>query len=140
MGLFDSVVSALGAGNAQTSQQAALLPVLLEQVKAFPGGIPGLLEKFREGGLGAVVASWVGSGPNLPVSGEQLQSVLGADMLGALAKGSGLDLNSVLGNLSSMLPSLVDQATPNGEADLAKLESLGSSPLLGALTGMFAKR
>ena len=140
MGLLDSVVSALGAGNAQTPQQAALLPALIEQVKAYPGGIPGLLAKFREGGLSAVVASWVGSGPNLPVSGEQLQSVLGSDMLGALVKSSGLDLNSVLGGLSTMLPNLVDQATPNGEADLAKLESLSSSSLLGMLGGFLGKR
>lgn len=140
MSLFGSVVSALGAGNAQTSQQAALLPVLLEQIKAFPGGIPGLLEKFREGGLGAIVASWIGSGANLPISGEQLQSVLGTDVLNSMAKSSGLDLSSILGNLSTMLPNLVDQATPNGEADLDKLESLTSSPLLGALAGMLAKR
>src|SRR5690606_30956012 len=120
-GLFDSVASALGAGNAQASPQAALLPALIEQIKSFPGGVPGLLEKFREGGLGAVVASWIGTGPNLPVTGEQLQSVLGNDVLGSLAQSSGLDLNSVLDSLSTMLPSLVDQATPNGEADLPKL-------------------
>ena len=140
MGLLDTVVSALGSSNGQTSEQAALLPALIEQVKSFPGGIPGLLEQFRTGGLGAVVASWIGSGPNLPVSGDQLQSVLGSDLLGSLVKSSGLDLSSVLGNLSTMLPDLVDKATPNGEADLEKLESLGSSPVLGALAGMFAKR
>src|SRR5690606_31199133 len=117
MGLLDSIVSAMGAQNPQAAEQAALLPALVEQVKAYPGGLPGLVERFQQGGLGEVIASWISTQQNLPVTSEQLRPVLGEDLVGRLAQGSGLDADSVLNNLSIMLPSLVDQLTPGGQAE-----------------------
>jgi len=134
MGLLDSIVSAVGGGNG--GKQAALLPALIEQVRNYPGGLPGLIERFREGGLGEVVASWISTGPNQPVSGDQLESVLGQDMIGSLSSQSGLDKGSVLTQLTALLPALVDHATPNGEADAAtKLDD----NLLGSLSGLLGK-
>lgn len=137
MGLLDSIVSAVGGDNPQAKAQAALLPALIEQVNNYPGGLPGLIQKFQQGGLGEVVASWIGSGPNQPVSPGQLQSVLGDDLISQLAQRSGQDSGSVLGALSAMLPSLVDQATPDGEASMQPGQN---SPLLGALSGLLGKR
>ena len=48
-------------------------------------GLPGILDKFKTSGLGDVVASWVGTGSNLPISPEQLQNVLGGESLQAMA-------------------------------------------------------
>lgn len=137
MGLLDSVISAIGTKGGASSQQAALLPALLDLIKQFPGGVPGLIARFKEGGLGAVVASWIGSGANLPISGDQLQSVLGSAAIGNLAERSGLGVQDVLSTLSTMLPSLVDQATPNGEADIDKLNDLSAGSLLGTLGSLF---
>src|SRR3546814_14719440 len=114
MGLLDSVVSAVGGSDPQLSGQAVLLPALIEQVNKYPGGLAGLIEKFQEGGLGDVIASWVGTGQNQPVSAQQLQSVLGDDMVDGLAQSANQDKDSVLSNLSAMLPSLVDHATTDG--------------------------
>lgn len=136
MGLLDSIVSAMGTANPQAGAQASLLPALIEQVQNYPGGLPGLIEKFQQGGLGQVVASWTGSGQNEPVSPDQLQSVLGDGVVNNLAQKSGLDIGSVLSTLSVMLPSLVDQATPNGAVDAEK--GIDSS-LLGSLSGMLGK-
>lgn len=135
MGLLDSIVSAMGAQNPQAAEQAALLPALVEQVKAYPGGLPGLVERFQQGGLGEVIASWISTQQNLPVTPEQLRPVLGDDLVGRLAQGSGLDADSVLNNLSIMLPSLVDQLTPGGQAE----QGAGAS-MLGSLAGMLGKR
>lgn len=136
MGLLDSIVSAMGAQNPQAAEQAALLPALVEQVRAYPGGLPALVEKFQQGGLGGAVASWMGAQQNEPVTPEQLRPVLGESLLNKLAQGSGLDTDLVLSNLSIMLPSLVDQLTPNGQ-DSA--EGLGAS-LLDSMSGMLGKR
>src|SRR3546814_9312150 len=68
MGLLDSVVSAVGGSDPQLSGQAGLLPALIEQVNKYPGGLAGLIDKFQEGGLGDVLASWVGTGQNHPGS------------------------------------------------------------------------
>lgn len=133
MGILDSIVSSMGAGSPQAGAQASLLPALIELVKNYPGGLQGLIEKFQQGGLGDVIASWIGSGQNQPVSPDQLQSVLGDGIVGNLSEKSGLDVNTVLSSLSVMLPSLVDQATPNGSAD-----DVGGS-LLGSLSGLLGK-
>lgn len=114
MGLLDSIVSAMGAENPQARAQASLLPALIEQVRKYPGGLQGLIEKFQQGGLGGVIASWISTGPNQPISTDQLHAVLGDDIVNSLSQKSGLDFSAVLSNLSVMLPSLVDQVTPDG--------------------------
>lgn len=136
MGLLDTITSAIGTGSPQAQAQASLLPALIEQVKSYPGGLPGLIEKFQQGGLGDVIASWVSNGQNQPVSPDQLHSVLGDGIVNNLAQKSGLDVGSVLSSLSVMLPSLVDQATPEGSADTAP--NLGGS-LMGSLSGILGK-
>ncbi len=133
MSLFDSITSAVGG---QGGGQAALLPALLEQIKNYPGGVAGLIERFREGGLGEVVSSWVSTGPNQPVSGEQLHSVLGDGMVDSLSQQSGLDKGAVLQHLSSLLPSLVDQATPDGQVSA---DTPAGDNLLGSLSGLLGK-
>lgn len=135
MTLLDTIVSSLGARNPQMGAQAALLPALIEQVRQYPGGLPGLIQRFQEGGLADVIASWVGSGPNQAVSAGQLESVLGEDMVGQLSARSGLDASTVLSQLSIMLPSLVSEATANGAG---KGAAGGGSPL-DALSGFLGK-
>src|SRR3546814_20999904 len=133
MGLLDSIVSAVGAQSPQAAEQAALLPALIEQVKSYPGGLPGLIEKFQQAGLGETIASWISTTQqNQPVSPEQLHSALGDDLLGKLSKTSGQDSGAVLSNPSMMLPSLIDQFTPHGHAGGPAL----GRPLTGPLPNM----
>ena len=61
MNILGSLASALGSGQSSLSA-ASLLPALIEQIKKYPGGLTGLIESFRKGGLGEIVASWIGSG------------------------------------------------------------------------------
>ena len=67
MGILDSVVGALG------EQAGGGLADLMKG----QGGVGGLVEKFAAKGLGDVAASWVGKGGNLPISPEQIASVIG---------------------------------------------------------------
>jgi uncharacterized protein YidB (DUF937 family) len=97
------------------------------------GGLQGLVDKFQQGGLGEVVSSWIGKGENLPISAEQLSSVLGSEALSGLAEKAGLDSNALAGQLASVLPGVVDQLTPAGEVPAAGLGS--GSDLLGLLGG-----
>ena len=54
------------------------------------GGIGGLIQQFRDAGLGHVADSWVGTGPNQPVSPQQLQTVFGNDQVETMARQSGM--------------------------------------------------
>ena len=79
------------------------------------GGLGGLLSAFEGAGLGHIAQSWVGNGPNQPVSPQQLQGVLGDDQVQSMASQSGMAPNDFLAQLSQHLPNAVHGMTPNGQ-------------------------
>ena len=78
------------------------------------GGLGDLLRQFQQNGQGEVANSWVGKGPNTPISPDDLGRALGADQLNALAAQSGLSRDELLAGLSQQLPEVIDQLTPDG--------------------------
>ena len=113
MGLLDSVVGSLTAGN--TPGGTGLLEAVMQLIQNQPGGLAGLVQSFQQGGLAEIVNSWVSTGQNLPVSGQQLASVLGSGPLQGIAAQLGLSPDQVAGSLADLLPQVVDQLTPNGQ-------------------------
>ena len=78
------------------------------------GGFSGLIQQFRAAGLGHIVDSWVGNGPNAPVTPEQLRNVLGPQQTARMAAESGTTEQGLLSQLAQHLPGLVDRMTPEG--------------------------
>jgi uncharacterized protein YidB (DUF937 family) len=76
--------------------------------------LPGLLDKFGAGGLGNVAQSWVGKGANLPISGAQIKSVLGSDVVASVAAKLGLSTEAAADKIAQVLPGIIDKLTPNG--------------------------
>jgi uncharacterized protein YidB (DUF937 family) len=153
MGLLDSVIgavagNALGGGSQAGGMggmlgsllgggggggQSALLNIVLGMVANQAGGNHGaggglgdLMGKFQQGGLGDVAASWVGSGQNMPVSADQLSNVFGSDMLGQIASQLGVSHGEAAGQLSQMLPEVINHLTPHGQAPAGGLGDIGS--------------
>ena len=116
MGLLDQVAGAVGAMSGQQGEGGnALLNSVLQLVNnPQTGGLSGLVQSFENGGMGEIVKSWVSTGQNLPISAEQIQSVLGSGQLQSLASQAGLDTNQFSGQLAELLPQVVDKLTPNG--------------------------
>jgi uncharacterized protein YidB (DUF937 family) len=81
---------------------------------AVNGGLSDLLNQFRKAGHGDAAESWVGSGPNRPISPADLSKALGTDQISTLMSQSGLSRDELLAGLSDQLPRLVDHLTPNG--------------------------
>ncbi|EGP45027.1 hypothetical protein AXXA_18031 [Achromobacter insuavis AXX-A] len=133
---MDTLASMAGGG--QQGGSASLLPALIEQLSKYPGGLSGLIASFQQGGLGEIVASWIGKGQNLPVSADQLGQVLDPGVVNELAAKTGQDTGSVLGSLSSLLPQLIDKATPEGAVQPG--QSLNPTDLLASLSGLFGNR
>jgi uncharacterized protein YidB (DUF937 family) len=134
MGLFDSIAGeVLGAlSNANPEHHAGLLDAvsgLLNNPQV--GGVGGLIEAFEKQGLGGVIASWVGTGQNLPISPEQLQAVLGDAHVQEIAQKLGISTQDVASHLSQLLPSLIDKMTPNGQVPTGP----GLDGVLGAIKG-----
>jgi uncharacterized protein YidB (DUF937 family) len=79
------------------------------------GGLQGVVSQFEKNGLGATVKSWVATGPNQPISPDEVHRVLGPDLLQQLSAKSGLSVQDLAQKLSQVLPQAVDQLTPDGK-------------------------
>jgi len=151
MGLLDSVMGALGgASGGQGGGNAALLNLVVGMLAnqggaqgggggglagalGGLGGLGGLIGKFQQSGLGDVVGSWVGTGQNLPVSPDQVQNVLGSDIVSQIASHLGVSHGEAAGQLSQMLPDVIDKLTPHGEVPSGGLG--GIADILGKFAG-----
>jgi uncharacterized protein YidB (DUF937 family) len=117
MGLLDRAFDLLGENHfplldARTRLLQAALSLIANNGQA--GGLHGLVERFQEAGLGKAIHSWIGNGPNIAVSGAQLQQVLGEGHLQQIAEETGYSEREAANRLSAMLPDLIDQMTPDG--------------------------
>ena len=129
MDLMDSLKSAIGGGNQQNDLMSTVMGLLGGQ-----GGLNNLISQFASKGLGDIINSWVGTGNNVPVSGDQLHNVLGKDTISQLASMVGMDSNAFTSQLSNLLPQVVDKLTPDGKVPEGDIMSKGMD-LLGGLLG-----
>jgi|SRR5579872_3198383 uncharacterized protein YidB (DUF937 family) len=115
--LLKAGLSSLGAEQSNPNPSTSVASGLLELLNnPQTGGIEGLAQNFEQGGLGHLVSSWVGTGQNLPVSADQLQSVLGSDAVKSLAAKAGISPDEAGTLAAQILPQLVDKLSPNGQA------------------------
>jgi uncharacterized protein YidB (DUF937 family) len=115
MGLFDKVVSGVVKGLMKNVDPAAI-PGLVSQYlgKTEIGSVAGLLDRLRAAGLGPEVDSWLGPGPNLPVSPEQLRAAIGEPALEQFAAATGLSIDKIMPLMATYLPQTVDLISPEG--------------------------
>jgi uncharacterized protein YidB (DUF937 family) len=129
MDILNTIQSALGGGNKKDDLMSTVVGLLGGQ-----GGLQNLIGQFTSKGLGDIVGSWVSTGKNLPVSGDQLQNVLGKDTIGNLASKLGMDSGALTSQLTNLLPDVVDKLTPNGKVPEGDIMSQATD-LLGGLFG-----
>ena len=115
MGLLDGVLGGVmdSLGKGGTAGGNPLLQMVMNVVQQ-NGGLAGLVNNLGQRGLADQVASWVGTGANLPVSGEQLGQALGGGALADLAARFGMNGAEVGDSLAKYLPEVVNQLTPEG--------------------------
>lgn len=83
--------------------------------RSFAGASVGeLLECFNQSGHGETAQSWVGTGPNKPITPPQLEQAIGPKVLETSSKQAGLSRQELLARLSRELPDAVDKYTPQG--------------------------
>ena len=111
-GLLGPVLGKVMGGGQQGNALMDMAMGLLNNPQS--GGLSGLLEKFKASGLGDQAASWVGTGENAPVSGDQIHNALGGDFINQIASKLGVDASQASGGLAQLLPTLIDKLTPNG--------------------------
>lgn len=141
MGLLDDLMGQAGGVTALAAKNPAAMRALLGLLSSRDtsiggsAGLGGVIAALTKGGLGDAVSSWISTGPNPPVSGQQVSDALGGDLLSQFARKAGVPNHEAGGLLASLLPAVVDQLTPAGTVpETETLEStLGG--LLGSLRG-----
>ncbi len=118
MGLLDDVMgkakaAVCGSGAEQSNLANEVLGLLSGGAQG--GGLQGIIQTFKDKGLGDIVSSWVGTGGNLPINAEQLKNGLGPDLIGQLASKAGLPADVATARLTDLLPTLIDKLTPDGQ-------------------------
>ena len=116
MGIFDEMAKGLlgkvlGGGSSQNPLMDILLGLITNPQT---GGLQGLIQTFKEKGLGDAVSSWVSTGENQPVSGDQIQHALGGNFIQQIGEQLGSSKSEVSGGLANLLPEIIDKLTPNG--------------------------
>lgn len=133
MGFMDDIVGkALGAlrGSEQSGLVQGIFGLLANQES---GGLAGLVQSFKDKGLGEIVSSWVGTGQNLPITPQQMSQGLGTERIQQLAAQAGLTPDVLSAKLSALLPGIVDKLTPQGTIPEGGLLEKGLELLKGKL-------
>lgn len=113
-GLAGTVLSNMLGGN---NNDKSLVGQIAMEMFERNGGLGGVLEKFTQGGLQDLAASWIGAGDNASVSTDQISNIFGNDMIADMASKFGVDSGLLTGQIAQYLPELINQATPNGAVD-----------------------
>ncbi|KQW87414.1 hypothetical protein ASC94_28965 [Massilia sp. Root418] len=138
MGLLDQlagqVLGSLGSQQQDPAAQGGLMGVVIGLINQ-AGGLQGLLQKLQASGLGDQVASWISTGENQPVSGNQIADALGGDQLAQAAQQAGVPPEQASAGLAQFLPQIIDQLTPGGVVPQDDLVAQGLGLLKGKLFG-----
>ena len=102
----------LGGGGSQNPLMDIVLGLITNPQT---GGLQGLIQTLKEKGLGDAVSSWISTGENQSVSGDQMQHALGSNFIQQIAQQLGSSKSEVSGGLANLLPDIIDKLTPTGK-------------------------
>lgn len=91
----------------------ALGPLLGKLLK--DGGLSNLVQNAHANGLSAQADSWVGNGPNQPVSGQDIRGIVGEDAVESVAQQTGISEDQAADVLAQVVPQVVSGLTPGGQ-------------------------
>jgi OmpA-OmpF porin, OOP family len=109
--LVDEVKQRLGLGAEVDRLLSALLSLVVDEQQ---GGLAGFLSRFHGAGLGDLVSSWLGQGPNTALSAGQVEQVLGGATVERLGSQAGMSRSTAASALALLVPGVVDRLTPGG--------------------------
>lgn len=151
MGLLDSVLGAVMQNGQvpQSSEQGGLVgvvgmlasnPQLIKAVTEMlgqEGALSALISKFEQAGLGDVLQSWISGGPNQAVSGPQITSALGSDVVSDIARKIDVQPSDAAAQLAQLLPQIINHLAADGQAPQQGFGSRGD--LMGMLGGLLQR-
>ena len=110
MGFLDDITAKLGGQNGQEGGLASL-----QRMFTCNGGLQGMTSKLTSSGMGKQVQSWIGTGENQPVTGQQMQQAMDPNELHSMAQQAGMTDEEAGEQLAQAMPQMVNDATPQGQ-------------------------
>jgi len=114
MSIFDQLGGTPGGAPGE-SRSSAILSGVMDMVNSHPGGVSGLAQSFEQNGLGHLMSSWIGTGENLPVSADQVRSILGNERVAEFAAKAGISPDVASSHLAELLPDVISKLSPEGK-------------------------
>ena len=112
--IFDSLVADIAGRFNLGSRADTLVEEALHFITSRSGGISGFLDMFKTAGLGKLVSSWLGHTDNPPLSTQQVEQVLGNNLISGLASKLGVGGGVAGSALAYVVPKLIGLLTPGG--------------------------
>ena len=123
MSILGNLGSLVGGFIEEHGGTEALLRQAIEQA----GGVQGIVAKLQQAGYGEAVQSWLGAGPNQPVTADGVAKALGQGKIGEIAARCGLSPDQASGLLAKVLPTLIDHLSPHGTVEPHRLQDGASA-------------
>ena len=106
MGLLDGLI-----GGVVGAEMTSVVNSFIQQ----HGGVQGIVTQLESQGLGATARSWVSTGANQAISGDEISKAFAASpILSQLAAKTGMSPQDLAQKLSQVLPGAIDNLTPAG--------------------------
>jgi uncharacterized protein YidB (DUF937 family) len=99
-----------------------------------------LVSAMQGSGLTDLAASWLGDGENMPISGQQVNDVLGSDKINDFASALNIDANTAQNGLAKILPQLIDSSSNGGQLNDLFNAVGGLSGITEGLGKMFSNK
>ncbi|MCP5503496.1 MAG: DUF937 domain-containing protein [Leptospiraceae bacterium] len=137
MSFLNNVVKELADSGLDKNLQGIDVGNIAKTLLSSQGGtsqIDMIVSVLKKNGLDEKVTSWVGQGKNASISESELTKALGNGTISELSNKLGIDSSKVVPILTSLLPVIVNQLTPEGkEGGDGSLLSSGVNLLKGFL-------
>ena len=125
-----SILGNLGSALGHLVEQHGGAEAMVQQALQQAGGLQGIVGKLQAAGYGDQVQSWLGTGPNQPVTPEGIAQAIGHGKIGEMAAHYGVQPDQLSGMLAKVLPGLIDRISPNGTVEPHLLQTgAAASPL-----------
>lgn len=142
MGLLDTIEGmagqAMGGGQGQVqvpqdaSEQGRVAGSFLQTANEHPGGLGGIMDMFRNNGMGQHVDQWQ-TGQTQQATPEQVQNGLGGGMLDSIAQRAGVSPTVAKVALAAALPLILSHMTQGGQQAPPAPGSGGFGSLAGSV-------
>ena len=107
MATFDELIQEIDTRYCLGPKACQLVQETFRWISGQPGGVDGLLDRFKAAGFAVEVASWSGGSDPMPLSGPEVEQTVGRDVIGEIANKVGMSQNFARTILGYAIPEII---------------------------------